>query len=177
MLLNQFGGGLVTQLSRRLGVDEQTARRALAIGIPLRIAALARNTRTRGGAQSLSGALQRDHDGSILGQLGGLLSNPGAGQGDGILRHTLGDQRSQVERSLSDATGVDGSALLQILAPIVMGQLGQVQRQGNLDANGVADVLSQEQQRQQSNPGLEGLLSGILGGGLGDQEMPPPQSI
>ena len=169
MLLNQFGGGLVAQISQRLGVDEQTARRAIEIGIPVLLAALARNTRTAGGAQSLTGALERDHDGSILGQLGNLLNTPQMAQGSGILRHTLGEQRAQVEDSLTRVTGVEGSALLQLLAPLVMGQLGQVQRQNNLDADGVADVLGNEQQRLQRAPaGIGELLSQILGVGDGD---------
>lgn len=180
MLLDQFGGGLVEQLSTRLGVDEQTARRAIGIAIPLLMSALARNTRSPDGAQSLTGALQRDHDGSILGQLGGLLSAPRMADGNGILRHTLGGQRSQVEDSLSRATGVEGSQLLQMLAPLVMGQLGQVQRQNDLDADGIADVLGNEQQRLQQSPaGIGDLLSQILGGdgsgasaGTQEREMP-----
>lgn len=177
MLLNQFGGGIVTQISKRLGVDEQTARRALTVAIPLLVSALARNTSTSSGAQSLNNALERDHDGSILGQLGSLLGSASGGDGDGILRHTLGGQRSQVEQSLSNATGVDGSALLQMLAPIVMGQLGQVQRQQGLDADGVANVLNQEQRRQEATPGLEGLLNSILGSAIGDQGTSDSQSI
>ena len=168
MLLNQFGGELVAQLSARLGVDEATARKAISIGIPLLLAALARNARTPDGAQSLTGALERHHDGSILGQPGNLLNNPQMGQGSGILRHTLGEQRPQVEQELGRVTGVDGAALLQMLAPLVMGQLGQVQRQQQLDAGGVADVLGREQrQLQQSSSGLGGLLGQILGGGGG----------
>lgn len=167
MLLNQFGGSLATQLSQRLGVDEQTARSAISIGIPLLLSALARNSSTPQGAQSLSGALERDHDGSILGQLDSLLSNPSMAEGSGILRHTLGQQQPQVEQNLSRATGVDGAALLQMLAPLVMGQLGQVQRQQQLDPDGVGDILRQEQQQvRQSNPGIMDLLSQIMGGGL-----------
>lgn len=165
MLLNQFGGGLAEQLSRRLGVDEQTARRAIAIAIPLLLSALARNSRTSRGAQSLTGALERDHDGSILGQLGSLFSTPTMAEGSGILRHTLGKKQPEIEQKLSQATGVDGAALLQMLAPLVMGKLGQVQRQQQLGPDGVADVLRQEQQQvRQSNPGIMDLLSQILGG-------------
>lgn len=168
MLLNQFSGGLAEQLSQRLGVDEQTARRAIAIGIPLLLAALARNSRTSRGAQSLSGALERDHDGSILGQLGNLFSTPSMADGSGILRHTLGKQQPEIEQKLSQATGVDGAALLQMLAPLVMGKLGQVQRQQQLDPAGVAGVLRQEQQQvQQSGSGMMDLLAQILGGRFG----------
>jgi len=169
MLLNQFGGSLVQQISQRLGVDEQTARRAISIGIPVLLAALARNTRSADGAQSLTGALERDHDGSILGQLGNLLNSPQLAQGSGILRHTLGAQRPQVEDSLTRVTGVQGSALLEMLAPLVMGQLGQLQRQNNLDADAVANVLGNEQQRLQRSPaGIGDLLSQILGAGGAD---------
>lgn len=172
MLLNQFGGDLAKQLSQRLGIDEQTAQRAIAIAIPLLISALARNSSTPQGAQSLTGALQRDHDGSILGQIGRLFTQPQMTDGSGILRHTLGQQRPDVEQKLTQATGVDGSVLLQMLAPLVMGKLGQVRRQDNLDANGMADVLRQEQRqvRRSSSGGVMDLLSQILGGGLDDAE-------
>jgi hypothetical protein len=177
MLINQYGGRLAQQLSTHLGVDEQTAQSAISIGIPLLMSALARNASSPSGAQSLTGALQRDHDGSILGQVGGLLSDPRMAQGNGIVQHALGGQRSQVEDSLSQATGVPGSQLLQTLAPLVMGQLGQLQRQHGLDANGMADVLGNEQQRIRQAPGgIGGLLSQILGGSnpgaSAQQEMP-----
>src|SRR4051794_20946106 len=136
MLINQFGGRLAQEFSTRFGVDQQTAQSAISIGIPLLLSALARNSSTASGAQSLTGALQRDHDGSILDQIGGLLSDPRmAQQGNGILNHTLGEQRSQVEDQVSQVTGVPGSQLLQTLAPLVMGQLGHLQRQHGLDAN------------------------------------------
>lgn len=167
MLLNHFGGDLAKQLSQRLGIDEATARQAIAIAIPLLIAALARNTRTSAGADSLSGALQRDHDGSILGQLGNLFNQRQLDDGKGILRHTLGKKQSDVEQRLTNATGVDGATLLQMLAPLVMGQLGKVQRQENLDAGGVAGMLRKEQQQvRRSDGGLMSILSQILGSAL-----------
>ena len=50
---------------------------------------MARNTSNQQGAESLHNALQKDHDGSILDNLGGFLNNAQSGPGAGILRHVL----------------------------------------------------------------------------------------
>ena len=78
-----------------------------------------------------------------------MIQNPDAASGDGILTHVLGGRRQTVENGLSKSTGLDPAAiakLMKIAAPLAMGALGRVQRQKNLDAGGVADLLNQERQ-------------------------------
>ncbi|HRF38840.1 MAG TPA: DUF937 domain-containing protein, partial [Saprospiraceae bacterium] len=64
------------------------------------VSALARNASTEQGAAALSNALDRDHDGSILSNLAGLLGGQAPAQdnralnGAGILNHILGDRQS-----------------------------------------------------------------------------------
>jgi hypothetical protein len=135
------------QISRRLGVDQQTVQLLITFAVPILVAALARNSANPQGASSLSNALTRDHDGSILSDVPGAVRNYQNQPGDGILDHVLGDQRGAVSDGLTQVTGADGSAILQMLAPIVMGVLGNMQRQQHLDPGSLAATLGREREQ------------------------------
>jgi hypothetical protein len=166
MLTDQLAGEPTARIGSQLGTDEGTAGKAIAAALPLLMGALAQNASRGEGASSLAGALDRDHDGSILDDIGGFLSSPDTQSGDGILRHTLGGQRSAVEQELGRQTGLDVgsiSKLLPILAPIVMGALGKAKRQDQLDIGGLASMLSGEGQRAESmSAGTSDLLTMLL---------------
>jgi hypothetical protein len=131
------------------------------------MSALAKNSSGSGGAEALLGALNRDHDGALLDNLTGYLSKPDEKTGDGILGHVLGSQRRSVESTLGQSLGLDAgstSKLLAILAPLVMGALGKAQRQGGLDARGVAETLGQERRTVEKKlpAGMGGMLGSLL---------------
>ncbi len=163
LLSQQLGGDAVGQISRQLGVDKSTTQKAVPAALGTLMGAMARNASSREGAESLTNALVKDHDGSVLDNLGDVLSNPQAGPGEGILKHVLGGKRQAVEVGLSQTTGLDAGSsgqLLKMLAPVVMGALGRTQRQQSLDASGVASMLSGEKE-QIARRAPEGL--GVLG--------------
>jgi hypothetical protein len=139
---------------------------AVQIGIPLILAALARNASQPQGAESLHNAINNDHDGSIFDNLMGYLGNPQSANGSGILGHVFGGQQSLIENNLAQATGMDqGSAggLLETLAPLVMGAVGQVQQQNGLDPSGLSSMLNgQQQQAQENAPDVMGMLGSML---------------
>jgi hypothetical protein len=146
-LARQLGGSSLDQISRSLGADRGATGVAVAAALPALIGALSRNASQGDGARELSNALARDHDGSILDDLGGFLSHSEAGPGDAILSHVLGGRRSRVEAGLSSSSGLDAgsvSKLLTMLAPVVLGALGRTQRQQGVDADGLASVLRNE---------------------------------
>lgn len=166
MLTDQLAGERTAQIGRRLGTDEGTAGKAIAAALPLLMGALAKNASRSDGANSLAGALDRDHDGSVLDDLGGFLSSPDTRSGDGILRHTLGERRGAVEQELGRRTGIDTGSitqLLPILAPIVMGALGKAKRQDSLDTGGLVSMLSGEQRRaDKMSSGTSDMLTMLL---------------
>lgn len=166
MLMTQLAGTAISQISGKIGADSSTTSKAIAIAVPLLISALARNSSTPAGAEALNEAVARDHDGSILDNLGGFFSNTEASNGAGILGHVLGDQRVVAEEGLAQSTGLDPGAagqLLETIAPLVMGALGKTQQQQGLDASGLSAFLGdQHQQAQASSPDVMGMLGNLL---------------
>jgi hypothetical protein len=166
LVTQQLGGGNLQNISQQLGSDDKTTTSAVAAALPLLMGALARNASQSDGAQSLSNALEKDHDGSILNNVAGFLGQSESGPGAGILRHVLGAKQPAAEATVSKATGMNAASvgkLMTMLAPVVMGVLGQQKRQQNLDANGVASMLDHERQEAQRRaPQQAGLLTAFL---------------
>jgi len=159
--------GTVAQIGQQVGLDPQTAQSAISAAIPMIVAGLARNASQPQGADALHGALERDHDGSLLDDLGGFLGSGAASSiGGAILGHVFGGRRGTMEDTLGRGTGLDGASaarLLAILAPIVMAALGKARAQNGLDGGGLTDLLGSERARmQQASPDAFGMLSGIL---------------
>ena len=185
-LLNQhLGGAAAEHLGRQIGADPEQTRRAVSAAVPLLMGALARNAnRSPEEARSLARALERDHDGSLLDGLSGLLGGSGGGlggllgaaggllggraagkatDGDGILGHILGERRGTVEQGVARASGLDVgqvSRLLAALAPLVMGALGKAKRSQNLDPDGLTALLNRE--RATIEERTEGMQQGSL---------------
>ena len=163
-----LAGNTLGQLSGAIGASKDQTARAVSAAMPVLLEGLTRNASSGAGASSLLGALDRDHDGSILDDLAGYLGGgaTGAVAGDAILGHILGNRRRGVENGISRASGLDPAAvakLLMMLAPIVMGALGKAQRSGGLDAGGLFSMLEGQQKRsQQAAPDAFGALSKML---------------
>ncbi len=166
LLMQQLGGGGVSNISQQIGADEKTTQSALSTALPLLVSALANNASKPDGAQSLHQAIVKDHDGSILNDVNSFLGNPAVANGAGILNHVLGGQQPAVKQGLAQSTGLDSAQigqLLQIAAPLVMGALGQQQQQQNLDPNGLSTFLGgQQQSAQQANPDMMSTLNSLL---------------
>lgn len=166
-LAGQLSGGQLDQIASQLGADRGATEKAVSGALPMLLGGLARNAGSSSGLASLAGALDRDHDGSILDDLGGFLGNSGVQQrhGGGILGHVLGNRQSNVTNAISRNSGLDGATvqkLLMMLAPLVMAQLGKAKRSNGLDAGGLGSLLSQEQTRMtQGRPEL-GMLGSLL---------------
>jgi hypothetical protein len=109
------------------------------------MSALARNSSTPEGASALQNAVAKDHDGSLLDNLGALLGKKEViDDGAGILKHILGNKQGNVEQYLSKNSGLDSAAIAKILkmaAPIVMGYLGKKSNAGS-NTGIIGDLLN-----------------------------------
>jgi hypothetical protein len=160
-LLGQMQGDqAVEEISQNVGADRSLVNTAISAALPALITGLANNAATPQGAQSLNTALEQDHDGSVLDNLGGLAgmifgqqqqaAPPPQADAGGILGHILGNSQGAVAQEVSERSGLGMGQVAQILmmlAPIVMAYLGR-----------------QKQQQGVGPEGLGGLLGGLLGG-------------
>ncbi|MCA9756076.1 MAG: DUF937 domain-containing protein [Candidatus Eisenbacteria bacterium] len=175
LLQQQLGGDAVKEMSRQVGADERATQNVLGAALPMLMGALARNAQS-GGAQSLLGALQRDHDGSVLDDVMGYLGKSDGADGSAILGHVLGAKQGRVEQGLAKTSGLDMgqvSKLLAMAAPLVLGALGKQQQQRGMDADGLSALLGGERQTlEQKAPAEMGLLGSLLDSdGDGDVDM------
>ena len=160
-LLGLLQGQDIENLASQVGGNEGEVKNGVMAALPAMLAALGKNAGTEKGAEELNNALENKHDGSILDNLSGYLSNPDLKDGAGILNHLFGNQTSNVANAVSQSSGLDTNGsmkMLQMLAPILMGILGQQKKQNNLDAKGLGNLTSM----LASNFGSEAGASGIM---------------
>ena len=160
-LLGLLQGQDLGKLAEQVGGNEGQVKSGVMAALPAMLTALSKNTGTEKGAEELNNALEKKHDGSILDNLSGYLSNPDLKDGAGILNHLFGSQTSNVANAVSQSSGLDSNGsmkMLQMLAPVLMGMLGQQKKQNNLDAEGIGNLTSM----LASNFGSEAGASGIM---------------
>ncbi len=173
LLTQQITSQGLKGLSQQLGTSEDQTTSAISAALPMIIGAMAKNTSSADGANALSNALNKDHDGSILDNLGGFLGSTDNGSGPGILKNVLGEKKGMVEQGISQISGMDLSKvgpLLENLAPIVMGQLGRTQRSQGLDAGGLASILLGATQGQQGGGSAMGSAALSMLGNILDKD-------
>jgi len=155
LLNSPMGKQLISGVAGQTGQPENKTADVLSMAMPLLLGAMKKNASTPQGAEGLMNALSSKHDGSLLNNLGGLFSG-GVDQsvmqdGAGILGHVFGGKQTNVENALSQKSGLDSSAvadILKIAAPLVMAYLGKEKAQNNTN----------------NASGLNSLLGGMLGG-------------
>jgi hypothetical protein len=154
----QLSDGVISGMDQQLKIgDSQKTNSAAQAALSVLMSALAKNSTSSESALSgLSGALDRDHDGSILDDVVGLVTgqarvtNPKTMNGTGILGHLLGQKQNSAIDLLTNMTGLDKNqsmGLLIKLAPMVLGVLGRYKKQNQLDSNGLGDFLKTSQQK------------------------------
>lgn len=178
LLQGPMGQQIVNGVVEKLGINNDQAKVAISTAVPLLLTALNKNANS-GDAQNIASALERDHDGSILDNLGAFFQGGNFSDGLGILSHVLGGKQPQVENAIGKSTGLSSSQISQILAmvaPIVMGYLGKQKQQNGLDANGLSTLLgglvgnvTQNNQREMST--IEKLLDRDGDGSVIDDAM------
>ena len=148
LLQGTLSESMVEQLSNQVGGADKEKTAAAASGIIATLTgALAKNAQTTEGAASLNNALERDHDGSILNDVIGMLSN----QQGGVV-----EMISKMSGLESDKTG----SLMTMLAPVIMGALGKTKRDQGLDMAGIASLLSGTvSEEKQKNPTMNLITS------------------
>ncbi|MFP8893077.1 MULTISPECIES: DUF937 domain-containing protein [Chryseobacterium] len=172
LLTGNTGNQVAEQAENKFGISKNQVIALLAVAAPLIISYLRNKSQDAKEAEALNNALDKDHNGSILNDASQIEARQA--EGGSILDHIFGGQKSTVENQLSQNTGISIDKIgpiLAMLAPVVMGYIGQQKQQSNVGAGGLGDLLggilgnaSNQAQAQQSNP-LNDILGSVLGGG------------
>jgi hypothetical protein len=178
----------IGQFASQIGATPAQTKTAVQAAMPMLLGALARNSATPQGAAGILGALERDHDGSLLdslagllgggagasggglGEIGGMLSGMlggSAGSGGGmmdmggaILGHVFGGKQGNVAATLGKSTGLQSGQILQLLALLAPIVMGVLGRQN-----------------KQSGGLDQGGLADILGGAFQKSAAQAPPSV
>lgn len=172
LIKGQVSETLIDQLAGQLGGADRGQTAAATSGIlSTLLGAMARNASTPDGAAALNNALERDHDGSILDDVMGMVTGQNSAasarttNGAGILGHILGNRQGGAVDMISKMSGLDSGQtgnLMAMLAPMVMGMLGKTKQENGLDAGGISDLLGGfAKQEQAQNPAMS-LITGFL---------------
>lgn len=167
-VMDQLGSGGLGALGEKLGLGQDQTEGAVKTAVNVLTGAMAQNASEKTGAQALDDALAADHDGSIFENVSGFIGDFMSGPGQGILGHVLGGQQAPVEKEIAEKSGLSLDKVLPLLvavAPLVMGALGKLKKDNDLDASQVATTLQTERQKaEQEDDGLLGSVFGMLGG-------------
>jgi len=159
-------GDLLSAIAKKLNIEEAQVQKILVIAVPLLIQALSKNVEKKSGADALFEAISEDHDGSILDDPAGFLNNSTLKEGAGILKHVLGSQSKPLAGQLAELSGVDPKIATEVLgmaAPVVMGALGKMQSEGEVDKGSLSGILdAATSMADKQAPGLLGAVKGLL---------------
>ena len=142
---------LVAKIAQTLGINPEVAQKAVSAGVPAILASFTGLAANPAGAQQLSDTLKQQHPG-MLSQTTDAISGADqktiADSGSSLLSGLLGGGgQNALVSAVSNFSGINqtaGKSMLGLLAPVVVGALGQQQRSGGLDANGLANLLSSQ---------------------------------
>lgn len=164
-----LGPVIINRFASSLELNQGIVGKAISAAIPAILAGLTKMASQGSGATQLANAVAKQ-DPSILSNLGNLIGGPGekslVDNGTSILSSLLGGSSTNALAGalgkFAGLSGTQGSSLLGMLAPVVLGQLGQVQKSSGLDAGGLANLLNS--QKGNIAAALPSGFSDLLGG-------------
>lgn len=155
----------IAAIAGDLGEDFGKTKVAVGTALPVLISALSRRASHDNGA-ALGNALDRDHDGEILQDTRAFVVAGDFDEGLRINGHVLGEKKLQTAQVVSNTTGLaarKADRLLDMLAPVLLGAVGQLKKTRNLDSDGLTELLTDEEQEiDRQLPGVISVVGSFL---------------
>ncbi len=146
-----FTNELVNKASSYLGESESSVAKAISGILPSVIGGIADKSSSTEGANIISGMAQEHHGSGILGSIESFFGNEGGSllnKGAGLLGNLFGESKmgllTGIISSFSGIKSASATSLLSMAAPAVMGFLGKHAADNNLNAGGLASMLSSQ---------------------------------
>ncbi len=173
-IVETLSPSIVSRIASSLGVNQTATQKAIVAAVPALLAALISYVTKPQGASKLSDIVSKQEPGmlsSLASVIGGAGQKALVDQGGGLLTSLLGGKsQSALTSALGQYSGIgEGGSknLLGLLAPVVLGVLGQQQRSGGLDAAGLANLLT-SQKANVADALPSGFASALSGAGILD---------
>ena len=162
----------ITQISSFLGLDRAATQKATEGAVPTLLAGLSDLVSTPAGTNQLSRLISQQQAGPVTDLLRNVgaqgLADTGSTMLSGLFGGRTMDAMAEAVGRFTGMGGMGGKSLLGLLGPIVLGALGQQQRNTGLDADGLASLLrSQKSQIVAAIP--SGLANQLGAAGLIDR--------
>ncbi len=132
-------------IADKTGLSTAQVNSAIAVGLPMILAGMAKNASASDGAESLNKALDQHVDSGVTDDPAHLAAAEVESDGSKILSHVFGPNSGDIMDAIASKIGTDKQSiqrLMIILAPIAMAYLARQKKQDNLDADGVSDTLN-----------------------------------
>lgn len=152
-MLSKMGDEGIEKMSQSAGINSDLAKKILSQAGPLIIGKMADNAKTPEGLSSLDTALQK-HDGSVFNHIEDVTNPEVDTKGNKILGHIFGGNIGDVVGALAGQNNADSSStgkLLEMAAPLILGQLGSQKKSEGIDATGLFDLLQGEKKATSSS--------------------------
>ncbi len=169
LITDRIGDSAVQSLGKQLGADSGLTQKAMQMALPVILGQLGRNSQSNDQVGGLAAALDKDHDGSILDNLGGFLGQAPSSKENRMVEHIFGDRKSAVEQQLSKASGMDSGAVGKLLAnlgPLVMGALSKKRQESSSSGLGglgdLTNLLKQDRVEAESRNAGFGIVDKLL---------------
>ena len=143
-------GEVANKAANILGEKEEKVKIALEGLVPTFVGGLMKRASNEAGATTLLNVVKKNNnDGNIVEQLDLLLKNKESfggfvEKGNSVVSMLLPDKKSSIATMISQFAGVRNSsatALLSVVAPLVIGKLGSLVTSQGLDKTGLANVI------------------------------------
>lgn len=165
LLGQQQGNDALNQISNQVGADQSAVSSAISLALPAILSGMANKAQQPETAPIIADAITQDN-GGILDNLSNLAGGANPMLSAGILGTLFGNNQTQVAQQIGQQSGLQTgqvASILMMLAPLVLGYLGRQQTQQGLDVGGIIGMLTgQQQQIEQQQPGIGGMLGGLL---------------
>jgi hypothetical protein len=167
IVMQSLTPGVIARIASTLGIDPSLAQKAISGGVPALLAGLADIASTPSGARQLSTVVTQQPGplDSLKGLLEGgdqaAITSAGSNMLSGLFGGSAFDTLTATIGKFAGLNEGTTKALLGMLAPVVLGTLGQQQRASGLDASGLASMLTS--QKDQLTAAIPSNLASQLG--------------
>lgn len=152
-MLSKLGDEGIEKIAASAGVDNALAKNILSQATPFLTSKMADNAKSESGRTALSEALKK-HDSSVFDKIDDVVNPDVDTKGDKILGHILGDNLGGLTEALSSKNETKSDAtskILEMAAPLLLGQLGEKTKNSNLNTEGIFDLLMGEKKEVQKS--------------------------